>query len=433
MRINLWMVAALVTVALAGIADAQLGDSSFVQIDHPAIQYSTRPPRDLVATLTRQLQRSEAQLSFTDAYGYLPSLLSALQIPVESQVAVFSKTSLQATLIDPQNPRMIYFNDSVAVAWLRGGFVIEVAAQDPTQGTIFYELDQHPAKAPIFRRTLNCLRCHHSRYTNGVPGVLIRSTPTTAKGTALASAAMPNLISDHRSPFQERWGGWYVTGVTSGLPHMGNVFATTPRAIATEPAPELDNLRDKFDTTGYPSPYSDVVALMVLEHQSHLLNLFARLGWETRAASYDQQAPGGTPPDPRFQARRFSFDAAVAEIADYLLFVDEAPLPGRIRSTSGFAEQFANRGPFDGQRRSLRQLDLERRLMRYPCSYMIYSPAFDELPAEARDAIYQRMWQILSGRDKAEKYSRLSDSDRSAVLQILRDTKPGLPDYFRQP
>jgi hypothetical protein len=430
-RISLGVVVVVAMVTLAGVVDAQLGDSSFDQLDHPAIQYSTRALNDPIAALNRRLQAGQARLAFTESYGYLQSVLSALQVPVESQVVVFSKTSLQANQIDPQNPRTIYFNDSVAVAWLRGGFVIEVASQDPEQGTIFYEIDQHPASAPSFRRTMNCLRCHHSRYTRGVPGLLIRSTPTTSKGTALASAAVPNLISDHRSPFQERWGGWYVTGSTSKLPHMGNNFTTNPRAIATEPAPELDDLRDKFDTSAYLSPYSDVVALMVLEHQSHLLNLFTRLSWETRAAELEQR-PGGiqTPVRPR---QPFVFDAAVSEIADYMLFVDEAELPGRIAGTSGFAEEFARRGPFDRQGRSLRQLELGRRLMRYPSSYMIYSPEFDALPDRARNAIYQRMWQILSGNDKAAKYDRLSAGDRTAILQILRATKPGLPAYFGRP
>ena len=123
--------------------------------------------------------------------------------------------------------------------------------------------------------------------------------------------------------------------------------------------------------------------------------------------------------------------STVTEIVDYLLFVDEAPLPGRVQGTSGFAEQVAQRGPFDQQGRSLRQFDLSRRLMRYPCSYLIYSPVFDALPAQPREAIYQRMWQILSGHERSGRYARLSESDRVAIVQILRDTKKGLPGYFR--
>jgi hypothetical protein len=429
MRFGLWLVAAVALLAFAGVTSAQLGDSSFDQLDHPAIQYSTREARDPVAALNRRIQAGDLQLSFDAAHGYLPSLLRALEIPLESQVAVFSKTSTQVNLIHPRNPRMIYFNDAASVGWIRGTFVLEVAAQDPEQGTIFYELDQQPADRPTLRRTRACLRCHHSLYTNGVPGRLMRSTPTAADGTALAWTR--NLATDDRTPFDQRWGGWYVTGRTSGLSHMGNVFATGAATTAAGRSPDLDTLEDRFDTSAYLSPYSDVVALMVLEHQSHLTNLLTRLGWETRAAAYEAQAGGSVRQEPLPGRAPFSLDAAVTEIVDYLLFVGEAPLRGRVQGTSGFAEQFVQRGPFDGRGRSLRQLDLERRLMRYPCSYMIYSAVFEELPARPREAIYRRLWQILSGAERSEKYARLSDSDRVAVAQILRDTKKGLPDYFR--
>ena len=102
-----------------------------------------------------------------------------------------------------------------------------------------------------------------------------------------------------------------------------------------------------------------------------------------------------------------------------------------MRGTSGFAERFSALGPNDKQGRSLRQLDLSRRLMRYPCSYMIYSPAFQALPAQARDAVYRRLWKILSGGDAAPRYKALSRADRRAVTEILRETKQDLPDYFR--
>src|SRR5215510_14170865 len=174
-------------LALATAISAQLGDSSFDQFDHPAIQYMTRPVRDPIAALNRRLQSGEVRLSFNaGGNGYLPSLLKALDIAVESQLVVFSKTSTQMNLISPRNPRAVYFNDSVSVGWMRGTFVLEVASQDPEQGTIFYELDQQPVDKPTLRRTRACLRCHHSMYTNGIPGRLMRTTPTAPDGTAQA-------------------------------------------------------------------------------------------------------------------------------------------------------------------------------------------------------------------------------------------------------
>jgi hypothetical protein len=159
---------------------------------------------------------------------------------------------------------------------------------------------------------------------------------------------------------------------------------------------------------------------MVFNHQVQMINLLTRVGWETRFALYDHQD----------LVARLLQDGS-KELVDYLLFIDEAPLGGKIQGSSGFAEKFAARGPRDRTGRSLREFDLERRLMRYPCSYMIYSEAFDGLPAEAKEVIYKRMWQILSGQEKERKYARLSLADRQAIVEILRDTKPGLPDYFQ--
>jgi len=117
---------------------------------------------------------------------------------------------------------------------------------------------------------------------------------------------------------------------------------------------------------------------------------------------------------------------------DYMLFVDEAPLPNTIVGSSGFSERMSALGPRDRRGRSLYQLDLTRRLMKYPCSYVIYSPAFDALPALAKVPIYRRMWQVLSGEAREPRYRSLSRADREAVVAILKDTKPDLPGYFTE-
>ena len=207
---------------------------------------------------------------------------------------------------------------------------------------------------------------------------------------------------------------------------MGNAIVTDenqPELAVRPDTLNLNSLKGKFDTDAYLSPYSDIVALMVFEHQMHIMNLFTRLGWQARYA-LSVTAKGVV----EQQYLRKTTD----DLVDYMLFVDEAPLANAIHGASGFAEKFSAEGPHDSQGRSLRQLDLERRLMRYPCSYMIYSQAFDALPTEARRAVYDRMWQILSGKDKRQKYARLSLADRRAVVEILRQTKKGLPAYFQQ-
>jgi hypothetical protein len=189
----------------------------------------------------------------------------------------------------------------------------------------------------------------------------------------------------------------------------------------------LQSLDGKFDLDGYPSRYSDVAALMTLNHQVRMINLMTRVGYETRIALEQRQrnAPSAAAAD-----RLIAADAS--ELVDYLLFVGETPLPEKFESTSGFQQQFERYGPRDRRGRSLKQLDLESRLFRYPCSYMIYSPAFDGLPQATRDAIYTRMWDVLSGKDRDRKYARLTPQLRADIVDILLDTKPGLPEYFQQ-
>jgi hypothetical protein len=395
-------------------AYADLGGMFSGGLQHPAIQYSSRPVADPVSELNRRLQEGKVQLKFEGAQGYLRSLLDALNIPLESQLVVFSRTSLLAHLISPQHPRTIFFNDSVVVTWIPGEPFVEAAAEDPQQGIIFYTLNEKSAAKPaLTRHDGNCLVCHHSLSSLGVPGMLVRSVLTSANGTPLSY--LGDAFPDHRSPFTERWGGWYVTGKHVPAGHRGNVRVTiedgSKSAVMTR-APVLESLAGRLDSPAYPTLYSDVVALLVFEHQMHVMNLFTRAGWEVHA----------NPAAPLSDVAR--------ELVDYLLFIDEWPLGSRVEGSSGFAEKFADQGPRDSQGRSLRQFDLERRLMRYPCSYMIYSPAFEGLPQVLKAAIYQRMWQILSGQDRTGKYAGLSLADRRAVVEILRETKPDLPDYF---
>lgn len=424
-------VGATVFVALSvAVAFAQRGGVFRASRDHPAIEYGAGPLKDRVSELNREIQDGTVRLRFDEASGYLRSTLEAFDVPIESQVVVFSRTSFQAQRIDPSNPRAIFFNDRVAVGWVRGGEVLEVAAQDPQQGVIFYSLSQVPADKPQFARNENCLSCHLSWDTLGVPGLFVLSTfPMPDDKNAYAAGG----VSDHRSRFDERWGGWYVTGHAGSVQHMGNITRVdSAGASLSQPPVGLDALEGVFDTKGYLSRYSDVVALMVLEHQTHMINLITRIGWETRLALYQERMMNTVGDAPRDRgASAAAIRDSAAELVDYLLFVDEAPFAGRIQSSSGFAEKFSAQGPRDSKGRSLRELDLERQLMRYPCSYMIYSEAFDALPAIAKDAIYERMWQILSGQERHDSYSRLSPTDRQAIVEIVRDTKKGLPDYFR--
>ena len=414
----------LTTFALAvavgvSIVAGQFSGTFVASRDHAAIQYSTRETTDAVAALNRKLQAGQIQLSFDGPRGYLKSVLEALDVPIESQTLVYSETSFQPEHINPTNPRALYFNDSISVGWVNGGELLEIAAQDPRQGVIFYTLDQKPTRTPRFARNEQCLQCHQTSATGGVPGLLVMSMlPLSDDKNEYAQG----WSVDHRTPIEDRWGGWYVTGANVPRVHLGNVpvHHVERSYVRRAVAPTLASVSGTFDANAYLSPHSDVAALLILNHQVQMTNLLTRLEWEARIAAHE-----GMPTHARVA------DTA-RELVDYVLLIDEASLPGTMRGASGFAEKFSAGGPRDKQGRSLRQLDLERRLLRYPCSYMIYTPAFDALPAAAKEAVYTRMWKILSGQEKDAAYARIPLADRQAIVEILRDTKAGLPDYFGQ-
>jgi len=385
---------------------AQRGGMFQGSAEDPAIAYSTAPPDNAVSRINQKLRDGTARLTFDGRSGYLRSALRILDIPVDSQALVFSKTSFQQKRISETNPRALFFNERVALGWVRDGEIIEVAAHDAREGMVFYTLDQRPAQNPEFKRVFTCLGCHMAGDTLGVPGMLMFSTG----GTGAAPAA--SVMTDHRSPIDGRWGGWYVTGSDGSIRHRGK---------------DLDALPD---ADGFQSLSSDIVALMVLSHQVHMANLLTRVGWEARAADPALHAPFVAAPGEERQIADMMSGIA-AEVVDYLLFVDEAPLVTPLRGPSEFARRFAASGPRDRQDRSLYDLDLTKRLMRFPCSYEIYSDAFDALPRSARDPIYRRLWQVLSGAERGDRYrSALAPADRRAIVEILKDTKRDLPAYF---
>lgn len=435
MRTLAWCSAAAL-VGLGVAASAQRGGMFSESRDHPAILYTTRTPTDDVTALARRVERGEVTLAFDQDHGYLRSALDALGVPLESQVTVFTETSLQGHQVSPSNPRALFFNDRVSVGWVRDGGALELAALDREQGVIFYTIEQKPSARPRFLREETCLTCHLSADTLGVPGLLVYSVFSIPQDQYSYAGG---FMTDHRSPLEERWGGWFVTGRAGSARHLGNTEVPQTLRVPGERhgvPRQLDSLEGLFDPRGYLSLHSDVVALMVLEHQAHMTNLLIRLGWEARvsasglggARGMKERLPGAGAPASGPGGTRV--DEAVRDLVDYLLFVDEAPIAGPIRGTSGFAGQFTGSGPRDANGRSLRQLDLQRRLLRYPCSFMIYSEAFDRLPEGAKAAVYERMWAILSGKERGAPYDRLSPPDRRAIVEILQGTKQGLPAYF---
>jgi len=395
-------------VLLAGVASAWAGlvaqrmDAFVDSRHHPAIAYGRGTIDTPIAALNARIAAGQGTLPFDEQTGYLKATLAALDISPDSQVLVYSPTSFQASKITQQNPRAIYFNDTVAVGWIRGAELLEVTAQDPRHGTIFYTLGQARAETPQFNRQEQCVSCHLTWDTLGVPGLTVRTTYPRKAGEFVNGGPV-----DHRRPIAERWSGWFVTGARVPSKHMGNRSLLEPAPPEGGP-PQLTSVSEQFDATGYLRTTSDIVALMLLEHQTQAANLMTWAGWEARLGDASRT------------------QAAAEALADYLFFVGEAPLTEPIAGTDAFVAAFTARGPRDPRGRSLRDLRLAGRLMRYPLSYMIYTPMFDGLPAPAAEIVRERLTAVLSGRDQSPKYAHLTAADRQALTEILRDTKPSL-------
>lgn len=408
------------------------------EFEQTPIQYSLSTPNNCISKLQTQLARKNIKLAHDPDHGYLPSVLKALDVPVESQMFVFSKTSLQLRYITPKTPRAIYFNENVYVGYCQSGDVLEISAVDPQLGTVFYTLDQQPSKAPHFERQVDkCLICHSSSRTGRVPGHLVRSLFVDTAGHPMFSGGSHSV--DHSTPMEQRWGGWYVTGQHGSQSHLGNLVIRgkdAPRNVDNSQGHNVQNLHDRLDVERYLSPHSDIVALMILEHQTMAHNRLTRANFTTRQALDYESALNkalGEPHDKRQDSTNRRIQSAGDDLIDCFLMVDEIKLLAPISGTSGYAEKFAKSGIRDRHHRSLHDLDLSTRLFKYPCSYLIHSQAFDELPAEMRNYVLDKLWTILSTENGPKKYAHLSRTDRQAIMEILIETKPGLPDYWKRP
>lgn len=395
-------------------------------LDAEPIRYLSQPSDDAVAELIRTLPTSDNPPAYHPTSGWLPELLQRLQVPLDSQTLVFSKTSLQVHQISPTNPRALYFNDNVYVGYVPGGNVIELSAVDPQLGAVFYSIDQTDKdQLSIRRENHQCLSCHASAKTQSVPGFLTRSVYPTRSGHP--AYALGTTTTDHTTPYTDRFGGWYLTTDWEAS-HRANAIVTDERA-RTDPkwkSLQVTSQSVPWSTDRYPSEESDLVALVVLEHQSQGHNVITAANWETRKALDYQKVMNQAldrPEDYQSDSTKRRIQRAADNIVDYLLFRDEAPLETPLPATA-FRTQFESRGPWDSQRRSLRQFDGNDRLFRYPCSFLIYSDAFRALPDPVRALVLQRMVDILTSPDRVDGWEHLDHNLRLQMHDLLTETLP---------
>lgn len=388
------------------------------------VNYSDATPQNVITQLQRALDAGEKSWTYADDFGYLLPLLKDLKISVSSQMLPFSKTSLQRHLIGRDRPRALYFSDDAYVGFVQDG-MLELMVTDEKLGMVFYTLKQTPAKKPqLQRQVASCMTCHASSRSKNIPGLLVRSMFVDPVGLPVISAG--SFRTDHSSPLSERWGGWYVTGTHGKTTHMGNFHLPSSKRpkkpIENKTGLNLKDLSPLTPIAHYPTPHSDLVALMVFEHQIDAHNFIIRTNyaWQIDVHRGDAEKEDAV------------WKQEADQLVKYLLFEKEAELKYPIQGTSSFANEFAKRGPFDSQGRSLRQFDLKRRLFRFPCSYMIYSKAFRSLAEPVRTYIYQRMKGVISGDDESLLSQKMSEFDRQNLAAILPATIPELKQVWER-
>lgn len=417
---------ALLALALGSAPDTRAQGTPDYEL--PPIEYSARTPTNQISRLEPKLNANRPKIT---EGPFLRWLLEQAGVPVESQVLVFSKTSLQRDLIAPRQPRSLYFSDDLYIGWVPGG-LMEVTTIDPDLGMVFYKLESRDVTKPIrFERDGDCLSCHGGSMTRNWPGLMVRSIYPDGRGEPITSAG--GFLVTHETPIEQRWGGWYVTGHHGTARHLGNALATEEgrdAVIDKEAGANLTKLDKFFNTTPYLRPDSDIVALMVFEHQVMMHDRLCEGGLRVRKWSHYQrqlQKEMGEPVSdkPVGTALRV-LNSETERILEALLFCDEASLPdGGIRGAGDFEKAFARNKKPDASGRSLKDFDLKSRLFAYRCSYQIYSTAFDSLPESLKENLYRRLHEVLSADQPPSRFAHLPREERQAIRDILLATKPG--------
>lgn len=411
-------------VAIAFLNQAIAG----VNYEEAPIHYRKTKPNNAISKLQSRLESGEIKLQYDPKFGYLPSLLEHLQVMPSSQVMPFAKISRQNPKIGPQTPRAIYFNDEIHIGYVQDG-LIEIAVTDPLLGMVFYTLEQNEVEQPVFRNdSASCLTCHGTSKTKNVPGLQVRSVVPDVKGEPVLAAG--SFRSDHSSPIEKRWGGWYVTGKHGTQKHLGNLVLpdqSKPKSLDNPEGQNITSLDKFFDTSKYLQTTSDIVALMVLEHQADTVNFITTANFEARYAQYLLELESQKPNADRAKLevdQQNRIKKAGDKLLTYLLFQNETLLSEPLQGVSSFTKDFENAGKKDRLGRSLRDFDLQTRIFKYRCSYLIYSNAFQSLPDDVRQYVLRQLAAILRGEVTDKAYEHLSETDRKAIGEILLETHP---------
>lgn len=386
--------------------------------DLEPIRYSDTMATDPLAKLAKKLEDGGLKGEVGHGLKVLEFVLSELKVPKESQVLVFSKTSLQNSRISPQNPRCLFFSENAYVGYVPGG-AVEVIVHDAVLGPVFYLVEpDSDGKLNIERDTNRCLSCHATSRTENVPGMLVRSVYAEDNGHPILQLGTHDTA--HESPLADRWGGWFVTG-RSSLPHLGNRVFKEDSDLTPSRIP-IKSVSGLVDVQNYLRPTSDIVALLVLEHQVKMHNLINAAAMNYRRSVYFMKILNPEA-DPAQGSAGEIADSGAKDIVNYLFFKDESDLGDGVEGDPSFQQQFVNRFPKTKDGDSLAEFRLYGRIFKNRCSYMVYSEAFKGMPPVLKQKVIARMKLVLTG--EVEGFEYLKKSERDRIDATLSETLDG--------
>ena len=384
-----------------------------IKFSDPPHGYYTRTPEDAFSKWLREFKEGKSQLDTSSEKARLLSLLKALDVPVTSQLLVYSATSLQAGLIKPSNPRALYFNEEVYVGFVPGG-KLEIAAIDPELGPIFSVVNNsfRSGGPPDIIRTERCMNCHAGNVSWHLPGFTAESVIPMNSGGSLDGFRRD--IAGHTIPIADRLGGWHVTGAHEKGDHHGNVIGyATSSGYRTESNPP----GRIFDWDTYPVRTSDLFTHLIHEHQLGFHNLITLAVYRTR--EFKETGRGMISLE-----NQAKLNDLARQLVRYVLFANEAKLPnGGIKPDPAYEKDFLARRKAIANGASLRDLDLRSRLFRYRCSYLVHSPSFTGLPKEFKDRVVAGLTSALREQGGPPEFNYLPATEKRAISTILRETK----------
>lgn len=410
----------LLFLSISAASAAETKALRVIDFKGPPHSYLSAKPKDRFAEFQEKAQKGEVKLDTTDDKAFLTSLLAALNIPVSSQTLVFSASSLQSEIINPRNPRALYFNEDTYLGWVPGGMV-EIIAADPEMGPMFYVFDRLRPGGPVpnVTRSTKCMNCHAGNATRRLPGLIAESLLVSRAGSSLETFRRD--VQGHQIPLEDRFGGWHLTGQHNLTQNHANVMGIPNNGknqiVSVNPG--------QYSDLGlHLLPTSDILPNLVNEHQMGFENRLVYAIYTVRQLKSESKGLLDA-------AAKAEIEERAQEIARYTVFADEAKFPAKgIVGDPAYVQDFLRDRKTSKAGLSLKDLDLKTRMFKHRCSYMLYTDTWKAAPKELKERIYYHMALYLREMPDAQ-HAHLAPTERLAIRSILKDTMTDLPAWWR--